>query len=204
MKIVFATSNKGKLREAQEILGDGYEIISPAQLGITEEIPETGDTLRENSLLKSRYSYERTGLDCFADDSGLEVDALGGAPGVHSARYAQEIAQRDGLPEVPSHDFAANIETLLSELAKCGDCPRTARFKTCVSLIKGGVEYVFNGVMEGRIADSKAGCGGFGYDPVFIADDEPGKTVAEIPEDRKNEISHRGKAMRAMAEYLLK
>ena len=202
MKIVFATSNKGKLREAQEILGDGFELVTPAGCGITEDIPETGETLRENSLQKALYIKEHTGLDCFADDTGLEVDALGGAPGVHTARYGAEIAERDGLPPVASHDFAANIDTLLRELSKIPGADRRARFRTSVTLILNGETHFFDGVMEGRIAESKAGCGGFGYDPVFIADEFPDRTVAEIPEETKNAISHRGKALRAMAEYL--
>ncbi|MBR1868621.1 MAG: RdgB/HAM1 family non-canonical purine NTP pyrophosphatase [Bacteroidales bacterium] len=202
MKIVFATSNKGKLREAQEILGDGFELVTPADCGITEDIPETGETLRENSLQKALYIKEHTGLDCFADDTGLEVDALGGAPGVHTARYGAEIAERDGLPPVASHDFAANIDTLLRELSKIPGADRRARFRTSVTLILNGETHFFDGVMEGRIAESKAGCGGFGYDPVFIADEFPDRTVAEIPEETKNAISHRGKALRAMAEYL--
>lgn len=202
MKIVFATSNKGKLREAQEILGAGFELVTPADCGITEDIPETGETLRENSLQKALYIKEHTGLDCFADDTGLEVDALGGAPGVHTARYGAEIAERDGLPPVASHDFAANIDTLLRELSKIPGADRRARFRTSVTLILNGETHFFDGVMEGRIAESKAGCGGFGYDPVFIADEFPDRTVAEIPEETKNAISHRGKALRAMAEYL--
>ena len=202
MKIIFATSNKGKLREAQEILGPGFDLVTPAEFGITEDIPETGETLQENSLQKALYIRERTGLDCFADDTGLEVDALGGAPGVHTARYAAEIAERDGLPPVASHDFAANIDTLLRELGKHPGAPRTARFRTVVTLIRGGEPHFFDGVMEGSIALSKAGCGGFGYDPVFVSDIYPDRTVAEIPDDLKNTISHRGKALRAMAEYL--
>ena len=202
MKIIFATSNKGKLREAQEILGDGFELVTPADCGITEDIPETGETLRENSLQKALYIKEHTGLDCFADDTGLEVDALGGAPGVHTARYGAEIAERDGLSPVASHDFAANIDTLLRELSKIPGADRRARFRTSVTLILNGETHFFDGVMEGRIAENKAGCGGFGYDPVFIADEFPDRTVAEIPEETKNAISHRGKALRAMAEYL--
>lgn len=206
MKIVFATGNVHKLREAQEILGEGYELVTPASLGITEEIPETGDTLEANSLQKAEFLRDRAGdaLACFADDTGLEVEALGGAPGVYTARYAELVARREGHPDpTVNHDFAANMDTLLSELAKLGpDVPRTARFRSVVTLIAGGSVYSFEGVMEGRIAESKAGCGGFGYDPVFIADDYPDLTVAEISEEAKNAISHRGKALRAMAEWL--
>lgn len=190
MKIVFATGNKGKLREAANILGDGYELITPADLGITEDIPETGATLQENSLQKARYVYERTGLDCFADDTGLEVDALGGAPGIYSARYAG-----------PGHDFNANIDKLLLELSKHPGEPRTARFHCIVTLLKGGEPHYFEGLMEGRIAFERTGTGGFGYDPVFIADAFPGMSLAEAP-DVKNQISHRGESLRKMAEWL--
>ena len=131
MKIIFATGNKGKLREAAEILGGGFALLSPADLGITEDVEETGDTLLENSVIKANYIYARTGLDCFADDTGLEVDALGGAPGVHSARYATE-----------GHDFEANIDKLLAELEKHPGEPRTARFRSVVTLIFKG-EYHF-------------------------------------------------------------
>lgn len=191
MKIIFATGNKGKLREAAEILGEGYELVTPASLGITEDIEETGETLKENSIIKAEYLYKRTGMDCFADDTGLEVDALGGAPGVHSARYATD-----------GHDFDANIEKLLAELAKHPGEPRTARFKSVVTLIWKGEQHYFEGTLEGHIAESRLGSNGFGYDPVFIADEYPDQTVAELPDDTKNAISHRGKSLRAMAEWL--
>ena len=204
MKIVFATNNPGKLHEAQAILGEGFELVTPAEAGITEEIPENGTTFRANSLEKARYIYDRTGLDCFADDSGLEVDILGGAPGVHTARYAG-----------PLRDPAANIAKLLREMARrefeasvareyglsTPHATRNARFRTSVALILGGEAHFFDGVMEGRIARRCAGHGGFGYDPVFIPDGYS-ITNAELPEGRKNEISHRGKALRAMAEFL--
>lgn len=189
MKIVFATGNKGKLREAQEILGPDYELVTPAQMGITEEIPETGSTLEENSLQKVTYIYERTGLDCFADDTGLEVDALGGAPGVYTARYAGEHC-----------NFDDNMTKLLGALE--GEKNRTARFRSVVTLLLNGRPMAFQGTMNGRIATEKAGCGGFGYDPVFISDAYPDQTVAELDEDTKNAISHRGQALRAMAEWL--
>lgn len=191
MKIVFATANKGKLREAAEILGAEYEVVSPADLGIFDDIEETGDTFQENSLIKAEYIYRETGLDCFADDSGLCVDALGGAPGVHSARYATE-----------GHDFEANIAKLLAAL---GDNPeRKARFRCVVTLLIGGEPHCFEGTCEGRIACSKAGCGGFGYDPVFIPDAWPDRTLAELSPDDKNAISHRGQALRQMSEWLRK
>ena len=191
MKIIFATGNKGKLREAAEILGGGFALLSPADLGITEDVEETGDTLLENSIIKANYIYARTGLDCFADDTGLEVDALGGAPGVHSARYATE-----------GHDFEANIDKLLTELAKHPGEPRTARFRSVVTLIFKGEHHFFEGTLEGVIAPARRGGNGFGYDPVFIPDEFPDNTVAELDDDTKNAISHRGKALRAMAEWL--
>ena len=194
MKIIFATGNKGKLREAAEILGESFELMTPAMMGITEDIPETGDTLQENSIQKADYLFERLGCDCFADDTGLEVDALGGAPGVHSARYATD-----------GHDFAANMDKLLAELEKAGAMTleqRTARFRSVITLIWKGEKHFFEGSFEGYIAVEKAGCGGFGYDPVFISDVYPDRTVAEISEEAKNAISHRGKALRAMAGWL--
>lgn len=189
MKIVFATGNKGKLREAQEILGPDFEIVTPRELGITEDIPETGETIEENSLQKVNYIRERTGLDCFADDTGLEVEALDGAPGVYSARYAG-----------PGCTFDDNNNKLLHALE--GQKNRRACFRCVVTLLLGDRKLCFEGRMDGRIAETKAGCGGFGYDPVFIPDAYPDKTVAELGEDVKNSISHRGQAVRAMAKWL--
>ena len=192
MRIIFATANPGKLREAAEVLGEGYEIISPATLGITEDIPETGSTLQENSLQKAQYLFERTGLPCFADDTGLEVDALGGAPGIYSARYAG-----------PEHDSNANMDKLLTELIRIEN--RDARFHTVVTLILAdGQPRFFEGVCEGAIAPRKAGCGGFGYDPVFLPDAYPGRTLAEVSEEEKNAVSHRGRAIRKMADELIR
>jgi XTP/dITP diphosphohydrolase len=205
MKIVFATGNKGKLREAAEILGDGFELSTPADFGITEDIPETGTTLMANSLQKAVYLYDRCGCDCFADDTGLEVDALGGAPGVYTARYAGE-----------GKDFNANMDKVLYELqvAECEanmaagmglkvkKVSRRARFKSVVTLIIDGRKKFFEGTLEGVIAREKSGNGGFGYDPIFIADEYPTQTLADISEEQKNEISHRGKALRAMAAWL--
>jgi XTP/dITP diphosphohydrolase len=202
MKLIFATGNRGKLREAREILEGSVEILSPADCGIFSEPEETGLTLAENSLIKAEYYHGLTGLDCFADDTGLEVDALGGAPGVHAARFAQDIALRDGLPLPPDHDFGANIDALLRELQKHPGEPRTARFRSVVTLLMGGERHVFEGTLEGRIAFERSGSGGFGYDPVFVADDYPDCSVAELPEETKNAISHRGKALRAMAQWL--
>ncbi len=201
MKLIFATANAHKLREASEILGSQFEVISPASLGILDDIEETGTTLRENSLIKARALYGLTHSDCFADDTGLEVDALGGAPGIYSARYAGE-----------GHDNNANMDKLLSELSKLSETNRSARFKTVVSLILNGEEHIFEGTMEGSIATERSGKGGFGYDPVFIPSKEeqaligvslkPGQTVADLSEEEKNIISHRGKAIAKMAEFL--
>ncbi len=190
MRLLFATGNAGKLREAREILGPSFDLLSPADAGISGEPEETGDTFRENALQKARWYQERCGLPCFADDSGLEVDALGGAPGIYSARYAGE-----------GHDFAANIERLLRELGSSAD--RRARFRCVVALLLPGREPVFfDGRVEGRIGTRKAGCGGFGYDPVFIPDAYPDRTLAEVPEAEKNAISHRGEALRKMTAWL--
>lgn len=190
MKIVFATANAGKLREAAEVLGPDFEIVSLAQAGITEEIPETGKTLQENSLQKAQYLFEHTGLPCFADDTGLEVDALGGAPGIYSARYAG-----------PNHDHQANMDKLLKELGATEE--RRAHFKTVVTLILAdGQPRFFEGTCEGSIARAKRGDGGFGYDPVFLSDAYPGRTLAEVSEEEKNAVSHRGQAIRAMAAWL--
>ena len=199
MRIVFATANPGKLREAAEVLGPDYEVVTPASLGITEDIPETGSTLQENSLQKALYLFERTGLPCFADDTGLEVDALDGAPGIYSARYAG-----------PGHDSNANMDKLLAELeirrsesANDEKESRRARFHTVVTLIlTDGQPRFFEGVCEGAIAREKHGSGGFGYDPVFLPDAYPGRTLAEVSEEEKNAVSHRGKALRMMADWL--
>lgn len=205
MKIVFATGNKGKLREASEILGEGFELVTPADFGILEDIPETGNTLRANSMQKAQYLYERCGCDCFADDTGLEVDALGGAPGVYTARYAGD-----------DKDFNKNMDKVLYELSvlegearmaaelglKVKPVSRRARFKSVVTLIIDGKMHFFEGTLEGVISREKSGNGGFGYDPIFIADEFPGMTLADISEEEKNAISHRGKALRAMAEWL--
>ena len=205
MKLVFATGNAGKLREASEILGEGFELVSLAQVGVDEDIPETGKTLRANSLQKAQYLYDRIGCDCFADDTGLEVDALGGAPGVYTARYAGE-----------GKDFNANMDKVLYELSVCEKeakmaeamglkvkpVSRRARFKSVITLIVNGEKKMFEGALEGVIAREKSGNGGFGYDPIFIADEFPGLTLADISEEEKNAISHRGKALRAMAQWL--
>ncbi|NOX86892.1 MAG: non-canonical purine NTP diphosphatase [Chlorobi bacterium] len=187
-KIVFATNNLHKLSEARHILKDRYEVLKLGDIGINEDIPETGITLSENASIKSWFVYNRTGLDCFSDDTGLEVDALDGRPGVYSARYAGE----EGNPE-------KNLEKLLKELE--GVKNRTARFKTVVSLILDGVEYKFEGSVEGEIIREKRGTGGFGYDPVFVPSGY-NQTFAEMPARLKNSISHRAKAMRKLSAFL--
>ena len=190
MKIVFATNNAHKLSEVKAVLGDGYELVTLKEVGITEDIPETGDTLDENASLKARYVYERTGLDCFADDTGLEVEALGGAPGVRSARYATD-----------GHDFAANNRKLLKELD--GVTNREARFRTVISLIASGEEIQVEGVVNGVIALSESGSDGFGYDPLFIPEGKE-VTFAEMSADEKNSISHRGRAVAELVKVLHK
>lgn len=189
-KIVFATGNSGKLREASEILGEGFQLVPLTEIGITEDIPETGDTLRENSLQKAQYVFDHCGCDCFADDTGLEVDALDGAPGVYTARYAGD-----------DKDFNKNMDKVLYELERVGGT-RRARFKSVITLFIDGEPHFFEGTLEGEIAHEKSGNGGFGYDPIFIADEYPGQTLADISEEQKNDISHRGKALRAMAQWL--
>ena len=196
MKIVFATNNQHKLQEIREILGDQFEILSLSDIGCHEDIPETGNTLEANAHQKAEYVFDHYHIDCFADDTGLEVDALGGAPGVHSARYA------DGT----DHDSEANMAKLLGGL---GDTPnRHARFRTVISLIQmeGGNpvcsrEYQFEGSVEGRIDREKHGNGGFGYDPLFIPEGHD-KSFAELGEEVKNQISHRARAVKKLAEWL--
>lgn len=188
MKIIFATNNAHKLCEVQAVLGSGFELVTPRECGITEEIPEEQETLEGNALQKARYLHDRTGLDCFADDTGLEVEALGGAPGVHSARYATD-----------GHDFAANNRLLLKNLS--GECNRRARFRTVIALILGGEEHLFEGIVEGTIIDTEQGSEGFGYDPLFIPDGHA-QTFAQMTTDEKNAVSHRARAVRKLAAFL--
>ena len=155
MKILFATNNAHKLAEVRAVLGDDFTLVTPRDCGVTEEVPETQPTLEGNAAQKARYLYERTGCDCFADDTGLEVEVLGGAPGVHSARYATD-----------GHDFAANNRLLLRNLE--GAANRRARFRTVICLILGGEEHFFEGIVEGRIAERESGTEGFGYDPLCV------------------------------------
>ena len=189
MKLYFATNNLHKVAEVQKILIGDFEILSLKDLGNTIEIPETGDTLEENSRLKARYLYDTYGLDCFADDTGLEVEALGGAPGVHSARYA-------GTPG----DDRKNVDMLLENLKNAAD--RNARFRTVITLITDGREKQFEGVVNGKIINERRGNSGFGYDPVFVPNGYV-TTFAEMTAEEKNRISHRGISIRKFADFLL-
>lgn len=188
MKIVFATNNAHKLSEVAQVVGDKFELVTLRECGITEDIPENEPTLEGNALAKARYVYSRTGLNCFADDTGLEVDALNGEPGVRSARYAMD-----------GHDDEANKRLLLERMQ--GVENRAAQFRTAVALIVDGKEYLFEGIVRGDIACEEHGAGGFGYDPLFLP--EGGAlTFAEMSAEAKNEISHRGRAVRKLAEFL--
>ena len=187
-EIIFATNNAHKLSEVQAVLGDNFKLITPRDCGITEDIPETAATLEGNASQKSHYLYDRVGKNCFADDTGLEVEALGGEPGVRSARYATD-----------GHDFEANNRLLLKNLE--GVANRKARFRTVISLILDGEEHLFEGIVEGHIAESEAGCGGFGYDPLFVPDGYD-CTFAEMSAEEKNAISHRGRAVQKLVAFL--
>ena len=188
MKIVFATNNAHKLSEVAQVVGEKFELVTLRECGITEDIPENEPTLEGNALAKARYVYSRTGLNCFADDTGLEVDALGGEPGVRSARYATD-----------GHDDEANKRLLLERMQ--GVENRAAQFRTAVALIMDGEEYLFEGIVRGDIATEEHGEGGFGYDPLFFPEGGA-KTFAEMSAEAKNQISHRGRAVRKLAEFL--
>ena len=186
--LVFASNNPNKLSEIRRIIGDRFRILSLAEIGCHDDIPEPADTLAGNSLIKARWVKDHYGYDCFADDTGLIVEALGGAPGVMSARYAG-----------PECNPEANMSLLLKNMEGITD--RRAAFETVITLIIGDVVEQFTGRVEGTIAELRDGNSGFGYDPVFIAD-ESGKTFASMDADAKNAISHRGRAMRLLAERL--
>lgn len=188
-KLVFVTNNPHKLEEIRSIAGDKFDICSLKDIGCFEEIPETADTIRDNALMKARYVAEKYGVDCFADDTGLEVTALGGAPGVHTARYAS----------ASGHDTRGNMELLLHNLENATD--RSARFVTWIALFMNGEAMTFEGVCNGTILDSRHGDGGFGYDPVFRPDGFD-VTFAQMTGEEKNEVSHRGKATRKLLDYL--
>ncbi|MDR2894460.1 MAG: RdgB/HAM1 family non-canonical purine NTP pyrophosphatase [Alistipes sp.] len=213
MRIIFATNNRHKLEEVSAILGPGFELVTPHEVGITEDIPETADTLEGNALQKARYIHERTGFDCFADDTGLEVAALGGAPGVYSARYAAmaggaagggaDAAKSGGTPT-----YDDNNRLLLRNLEGAKD--RSARFRTVIALILGDgnidgprEEYLFEGEVRGCIIDEYRGTEGFGYDPIF-APDGGNKTFSEMSAEQKNAISHRGRAVEKLKNFLSK
>jgi len=188
--LVFATANRNKLIEAAGVLGEGFNIVLPAELGYTDDVPETHLTIRENGIEKAQFIWDMFGRDCFADDTGLEVDALDGAPGVFSARYA-------GEPKDP----VMNVRKLLSEMEGIPFEERTARFRCVIALIEKGELRVFEGICEGHIALEAQGQLGFGYDPVFIPEGME-KTMAMLTLEEKNAISHRGKAMAMLAAYL--
>ena len=197
MKIVFATNNQHKLTEIREILGSAFEIVSLKDIGCDVDIPETGQTLEENAHMKALYVYEHYGLDCFADDTGLEVEALNGEPGVYSARYAEQY----------DHNSEANTAKLLRNMADITH--RNARFRTVISLIqrdtdnpKNYHETLFEGIVEGQIATEKRGTAGFGYDPVFIPEGYD-KSFAELGEEVKNGISHRARAVEKLSQSLI-
>lgn len=190
-KLVFATNNAHKLEEIRSILGDRIEISSLADIHCQADIPETADTLEGNARQKAMYIYENYGLDCFADDTGLEVEALGGAPGVYSARYAGG----------EGHDSQANMNKLLKEMEEKSN--RKAQFRTIISLIEKGEEKQFEGIVKGEIIREKKGESGFGYDPVFQPEGYH-ETFAELGNEIKNKISHRARAVKALCEYLLK
>lgn len=187
-RLIFATNNKHKLYEVRELLGDSLDIVSLAEIGLEGDIPETSDTLQGNALQKAQWVWERTHTDCFADDTGLEVEALDGAPGVYSARYAGEHCS-----------FDDNINKLLSALN--GIENRKADFRTVVCLIEGGSPRFFEGRVDGKILTERYGKEGFGYDPIFMPD-RFAVSFAEMPIEVKNQISHRGLAVKKLAEYL--
>lgn len=188
MDIVFATHNRHKSEEACQILGPRWTLRNLHDLGQTEEIPETADTLQGNALQKAQFVYDKYHLSCFADDTGLEVEALNGAPGVYSARYAGEHCS-----------FADNVNKLLHEMQ--GKTNRRACFKTVVALILDGEAHFFEGRVDGTIIESPRGGEGFGYDPVFVPDGF-NETFAEMSTEQKNKISHRGRAMAKLIEFL--
>ena len=193
-ELIMATNNAHKLEEVRQILGSAFKVKSLSDIGCTEDIPETADTLEGNALQKARYIHEHYGVDCFADDTGLEVDALGGAPGVYTARFGS----MNGYGE--SHDSNANIHCLLDKLQDAET--RNARFRTVIALVQGDKEMLFEGIVEGKILSQRVGEGGFGYDPIFAPLEANGLAFAQMSADAKNAISHRGRATKKLAEYL--
>ena len=211
MKIVFATNNEHKLSEIRDILGESIEVLSLKDIGCDVDIPETGKTLEENALQKAQYVYDHFHIDCFADDTGLEVDALDGAPGVYSARFASMVSDSNQTTPA-SHDSEANMARLLKELGENNN--RHARFRTVIALIQKkdvcpcgctSIKEIhkFEGIVEGEIIRERRGGEGFGYDPIFQPDGYD-KTFAELGMEVKNHISHRARATQKLADYLLK
>lgn len=188
MQLVFASNNQNKIKEIQQLLPSSIEILSLESIGCHEEIPETADTIEGNAILKANYVTEKYGYNCFADDTGLEVAALNGEPGVYSARYAGE--QRDA---------GDNMDLLLENLL--GKADRTAQFKTVIALNLNGNQHLFTGIAKGKITTEKSGNQGFGYDPIFQPEDFD-KTFAELSLEIKNKISHRGKATQLLITFL--
>ena len=188
MKIVFATNNPNKLKEIKSLMPTGIEIISLQEIGCTEDIPETGETLEANAFQKAHYLKEKYGYDCFADDTGLEVEALNGAPGVYSARYAG-----------PERSAEANMVKILTELEGKGN--RKAQFRTAIALILTGEEHLFEGKVEGYISEAKQGEEGFGYDPIFLPENDT-RSFAQMSMSEKGAISHRGRAVRKLVDFL--
>lgn len=188
MKLVFATNNRHKLQEVRDILGERVEVLSLKDIDCNDEIPETGTTLEENALIKARWVKEKYGYNCFADDTGLEVEALGGAPGVYSARYAGEEC-----------DSQANMLKLLENLT--GKSNRNAQFRTVIALIIENKEILFDGVVKGVISEKKMGEAGFGYDPIFIPDGYS-MSFAQMESRLKNSISHRYRAAEKLNDYI--
>ena len=190
MNIIFATHNKNKLKEISELIPSSYNLKSLSDINCLIDIPETGQTMREDALLKSQFVYENYKLNCFADDSGLEVEFLNGAPGVYSARYAGE-----------HKNDADNINKLLEELKNCSN--RNAQFKTVIALILNGQKYFFDGIIKGKITNEILGTNGFGYDPVFIPEGYS-QTFAQMNLKIKNKISHRAIAVNKLINFLNK
>ncbi|MBX2977776.1 MAG: RdgB/HAM1 family non-canonical purine NTP pyrophosphatase [Flavobacteriales bacterium] len=186
--LVLCTANAGKVTEMRAMMPAGWQVLSLAEAGIREELPETGSTLEENALQKARTAHALCGLPCIADDTGLEVDALGGAPGVYSARYAG-----------PERDDRANVRKLLDVLS--GSVDRRAHFRTVIAWVEAGAEHLFEGRVDGSITTEENGAGGFGYDPVFRPEGSE-LTFAEMERGEKNAISHRGRAMARFAEWM--
>lgn len=188
MKLVFATNNQHKLDEVRKVVTGDFEIVSLSEIDCHDDIPETADTLEGNALQKARYIKEHFGYDCFADDTGLEVEALSNAPGIYSARYAG-----------PGHDSEANMNKLLQEMKDKEN--RKAQFRTAIALILNGKEYLFEGIVRGSIITEKRGNSGFGYDPIFVPENCT-ETFAELGNDIKNQISHRAEAVKKLIEFL--